>query len=488
MPYRARSLRFKLVAWFALVFFLIQTTLFAAVVYFRRGMITSSLDSALTSSAEAMIDNILADEIPVDSEAVHALVPKGANFEFYVIRDEAGEVLASNGIPEDIDWPLTDREKVPAGPLGGVNSMLGPKLAEELTGSTERLRMITLPFRSKEQSYYFQAAARDQVLERLLGPFMDLVVIGVPIGVLAAILAAWLIAGRAVAPIQKLSKAARDVSPRRMSERFEVETTDREVEGLESELNQALERLENGYRAQDQFISNVSHELRTPVAVLLTHAQVAKMGDRSLDKGYAFVDKAEGLLKRLGKVVESFLVLARSELTEHPTTDSVSLVDLVLSCLHSCKDLADQNQVRLTSSFPDSEDGSDRELQGDADLLQTMIENLVRNAISHSPAGSDVALDVEYTHDEVRILVRDAGPGIPEDYIDRIFDRFVQAPDGSKRADGSGLGLAISQGIAKLHDGKVGVTNNTGAGCTFVVSLPLDDAPADDSESAPRES
>lgn len=481
MPWRARSLRLKLVSWFVLVFFLIQTTLLAAVVFFRREMITRSLESSLSTAAESMIDNILNSEAPLESAAIHELVPKGTDFVFYAVRSADGAILASAGLPDGVELPLTNLELVPAGPIGGVHTTIGPVLAEQLTGDSSMLRVVTVPFRRGTESYYFQAAARDQLLERLLGPFMDLVLLGVPVGVVAAILAAWLIAGRAVAPMQKLLEAARDVSPKRLSERFEVDTTDREVEALEGELNSALERLEAGYRAQDQFLSNVSHELRTPVAVLLTHAQVAKLGERSMEKGYAFVEKSEVLLKRLGKVVESFLVLARADLTEHPTTDSVSVVDIVLGCLHSCKDLADQKSVRLTSNFPEALD-DDRMFEGDANLLQTMVENLVLNAISHSREGADVALNVEYTDSAVRILVRDAGPGIPEEYLERIFDRFVQAPSNSGRTDGSGLGLAIASGIAKLHDGSISVSNNEGAGCTFVVTLPLDDEVEDDAD------
>lgn len=483
MPNRARSLRFKLVAWFVLVFFLIQTTLVGAVVFFRREMIQRSLDNALTISAESMVDNIVTADIAWTPYDLQALVPKGSGFALYAVRDAEGTILVSSGFPTDRKLPFAEWESVPAGPIGGAHAMIGSHLAEELTGNSAPLRLFTLPFRRDEKLFFFQAAVRDQALERLLGPFFDLVLLGVPVGLLAAVIAAWVIAGRAVSPIRRLSVAARDVSPRRLSERFEVSTTDREVEGLESELNSALARLEAGYRAQDQFISNVSHELRTPVAVLLTQAQVAKMGERSLEKGYAFVDKSETLLKRLGKLVESFLVLARAELTEHPSKDPVSVIDIVLDCLHTCKDSADQKQVRLTSSFPDEEcDDSEPDLVGDADLLQTMVENLVRNAIDHSPAGGDVALNVEYTEDTVRIIVRDVGPGIPEDYLDRIFDRFVQAPTSSNRTGSSGLGLAIANGVAKLHGGTIRVTNNIGAGCTFVVTLPIDQA-SDGSES-----
>jgi len=480
MPARARSLRFKLAGWFVLVFFLIQATLVGAVVIYRRGVIHASIDNALTLSAEAMVDNILVADTAWDTEHLQSLVPNESDFVLYAIRDTSGEVLASWGVPEGKLLPFSTWEVVPAGPVGGVHTMVGAQRAEQLTGRADRLRLITLPFRHDGSLYFFQAAVRDQALSRLLGPFVDLVVVGIPVGIIAAMVAAWIIGGRAVAPIEQLSKAARDVSPTSLGERFEITTTDREVERLESELNSALARLEAGYRAQDQFISNVSHELRTPVAVLLTQAQVAKMGEPSLEKGYAFVDKSELLLKRLGKMVDSFLVLARADLSAGAPRDTVSVIDIVLGCLQSCKVSAEQNRVRLIPNLDFDDLGSELAVRGDANLLQTMVENLVNNAISHSPAESEIAITARRTETAVEIAVRDQGPGIPEEYLERIFERFVRVPEGSARRDGTGLGLAIANGIAQLHGGSIRVENNEGDGCSFFVTLPPEDGDGDE--------
>ncbi len=472
MPLRTRSLRLKLAAWFVLVFFLIQATLVGGVVYFRREMIQTSLDSDLGLSAEAMVDNILAAEVAWDEEHVQALVPIGADFVLYALRDRTGAVLVSGGVAVPDSLPFSAWEVVPAGPVGGVHTVVGAKRAQELTGRAQPLRLVTLPFRHDGELFFFQAAVRDPILERLLGPFFDLVALGVPVGLVAAMIAAWIIAGRAVHPIQQLSRAAQDVSPRNLGERFEVPTSDEEVARLEDELNSALERIEAAYRAQDQFISNVSHELRTPVAVLLASAQVAKMGERSLEKGYGFVDKAELLLKQLGRVVDCVLVLARAELKQ-PVRDQVAVLELVLDCLRSCADLAEQSGVHLISTLQDVKElEPGLVLEGDAELLRTLVENLVRNAISHSPAGANVVLAADRYGPSIRIIVRDRGPGIPPEYLERVFERFVQVPSDSARRDGMGLGLAIANGIAKLHGGTIMVENNEGGGCSFVVQLP----------------
>jgi len=477
-------LRLKLTAWFVLVFFVIQASLLGGVVYSRRETIPVSLDEHLGRSAESTVDNILTAEVEWDGEQILSLLPKEAGFVLFAIRDRQGDVLASWGVHDAGELPFSAMEVVPAGPVGGVHALIRPERARELTGRSQRLRLVTLPFRYGGELFYFQAAVRDEGLDRRLGPFFDLVVLGGPVGLVAAIAAGWVIAGRVVAPIRRLSRAARSVSPDNLNERFDVPTTDREVAGLEDELNSALERIEAAYRAQDQFISNVSHELRTPVAVLLAQAQVAKMGERSLEKGYAFVDRAELLLKRLGKLVESFLVLARADLGKRAPSDTVSMIDVVLGCVHRCQELAEQNRVRLIPRLEES-DGEEVGLSfpGDPELLQTMVENLVLNGLSHSPPGGEVGLEVFRSRESACIVVRDEGPGIPEAYLERVFDRFVQVPGDAARRNGVGLGLAIANGIAQLHGGTIEVENNEGGGCSFVVRLPLEAADAGDPES-----
>jgi len=473
MPIRASSLRFKLVLWFVSVFFLIQATLIGGFVYLRREVVRRSLDDSLTASAEAMVDNLLAAEVEWTEDEVRGLVPLETEFVLYAVRDEVGDALLSWNVADLERLPFSAWEVVPAGPVGGVHTTIRPERAERITGNSQRLRLVTLPFRFEGRLFYFQAAVRDPVLERLLGPFFDLVAVGIPIGVLAASIAAWIIAGRAVAPMGVLSRAARKVSPTRLKERFNVATTDEEVARLEVELNSALERIEAGYKAQDQFISNVAHELKTPIAVLLAQAQVAQMGHRTLEKGYEFVNRTEAAMKHLGKVVESFLLLARSDLARVGPAETVSIMDVVLGCVHNYKLLAERSDVRLVPNLVEpAEVGPGPEVDGDGDLLLAMLENLVLNAIGHSPRGGQVAIDASCSDDSVRLEVRDQGPGIPDADLERIFGRFVRITRGEHDAGGTGLGLAIARSIAKFHSGEIRARNNPGGGCSFLVTLP----------------
>jgi signal transduction histidine kinase len=455
------------------VFFAIQAVLVGGAVILRRESIRRLLDDELTSAAEAMVENILAAEAEWRSEDVHRLVPAQSGFLLYAVRDSEGRTLVDWNVPAGEGLPFSAWEVVPQGMVGAVFRSIGPERANALTGKSERLRLATIPFRYRGELYYLQAAVRDQALERLLGPFFDLVVIGVPLGVLAALTAAWIIGGRAVAPVQHLAHAARQVSPSRLDHRFRVHARDEEITSLEDELNSALARIEEGYRAQEQFISNVSHELKTPIAVLLTEAQVAKLGEPSLEKAYDFVDKAEQGMQRLGRLVESFLIIARSDLPRRPPADPVPVNDLLLECVQHCKPLADGKRVRLIPRLVSEEDGRpEAVLFGDGELLGAMLENLVRNAIDHAPPETPVSIEAVCEDEAVRITVRDKGRGIPDEYLDKVLGRFVQVPTDEGR-DGSGLGLAIASSVAELHGGSVRAGNEPNGGCAFEVVLPL---------------
>lgn len=476
MGSRASSLRLKLTLWFVLVFSLIQAVLVLGVVLFRRGAIQRTLDQELEESAEAMVDNILNAEAAWEEEALADLIPSDSGFLLFAIRDAKGAGLVQWELDEVRDLPFSAWEVVPSGPQGAVITSIAPERAVRLTGEDESLRLITVPFRNRGEPFYFQAAVRDQVLEQLLGPFLDIVVIGVPIGILAALVAAWMIAGRAVAPIRRLSLAAQRVSPERLSERFQVRTTDEEISLLEHELNSALQRIEEGYAAQDQFISNVSHELKTPIAVLLTEAQVTRMGPLSEERGRRFVEKAEREMQRLGRLVESFLTLARANMSRGQPTEPVSVNDLVLECVQRSQALGELHGVRLVPQLVDgSMNGSEPmgadelEVAADIELLQTAIENLIRNALQHSPEGEVVRIVVLCTHDQVEIAVHDRGPGIPDEHLETVFDRFAQVP-GRATPGGSGLGLAITKHVVELHGGTVAVRK--GEGCCVVLRLP----------------
>lgn len=136
--------------------------------------------------------------------------------------------------------------------------------------------------------------------------------------------------------------------------------------------------------------------------------------------------------------------------------------------------LAEQRSIKLapTLAMPGPA-GPEPVVDGDPALLRAMAENLVRNAIRHSPRESAVQIEVGLDGQHVSLAVRDRGPGIPSDQIEKIFDAFYRVPPEDQPHEGSGLGLAIARSVTRLHHGSIAARNHPEGGCEFVVRLPL---------------
>ena len=249
---------------------------------------------------------------------------------------------------------------------------------------------------------------------------------------------------------------------------------------LAAEVNAMLDRLAGAFRSQERFISEVSHELKTPVAALLTEAQVLKYSRPDVGAYGEFILSVEDEMRRLGKLVESFLMLARFGHGRRYVAETlVAINDAALDSVQHSALLASQHSVALHLDLYDpAPEEPDALVRGDAELLRAVIDNLIRNAVQFSASGKSVYVTVRRDGADVVAAVRDEGPGVPPEYLERIFDRFAQAPGSKSERRGSGLGLAIAKGVVDLHGGTISATNWPGGGCVFTVRLPLAEAAA----------
>jgi signal transduction histidine kinase len=233
-----------------------------------------------------------------------------------------------------------------------------------------------------------------------------------------------------------------------------------------------LRRREEIERQKDAFISLVNHELRTPLTSIhgslrLMHAGMAgELGERA----QKLVAVAERNAKRLTVLISDLLDLDRVRLGEMTLNlTDVDVATLIERCLENNRPFADEEGVALVSEAVVAE----QTLVADPDRLLQVLDNLISNAIKYSPAGESVVVGATVTSDCARLTVRDVGPGVPEAFRDRIFERFAQS-DVTPRSKkpGSGLGLAIAKAFVLLHDGSLYYEANEPTGARFVVELP----------------
>jgi two-component system phosphate regulon sensor histidine kinase PhoR len=218
------------------------------------------------------------------------------------------------------------------------------------------------------------------------------------------------------------------------------------------------------------FVANVSHELRTPLTAIRGYVEALAEEDAAPDDKRRFLEIIGRHTQRMERLVKDLLRLARldagHETLEVVTSDTRSLVDMVISDVAQAAD--ERGQHLEVAIAPGAET-----LRADPAKLHDALRNLVANAITYSPEGSTIRVDVTPANGHVSIAVSDEGPGIPEEDVTRVFERFYRV-DKSRARDpgGTGLGLAIVKHLVELHRGSVHVENRAEGGARFVVTLP----------------
>jgi len=314
--------------------------------------------------------------------------------------------------------------------------------------------------------------ADDSLPDRFLTTMAWLLAIAVPLGLTAAGVAGYVLAGRVVDPLRLMAETASHVGPDSLNERVAVQSDSPEVQTLQRELNEALQRIEHGYRAQQRFIGNVSHELRTPIAVMMSQAQVLQARDAPFADYKTFADEVIYEMRQLGRMIDSFLMLTRSDHNGRlERATRLNLFDVILDAVEHNTPFANLHGIRLLPTLPVMD--RDCIVKGDADLLRTMLDNLIRNAVLHSPRRKPIEVSAECDDHAVTLTVRDHGSGIAQESMPHLFDRFYHAPTGAARTQGTGVGLAIVKSIVTLHGGEVRAFNNEQGGASFQATMPL---------------
>ena len=298
----------------------------------------------------------------------------------------------------------------------------------------------------------------DVVLDDVLARFLPAVV-WLSAGVLLFLLVADIvIVRRALRPIVGASDMAGAITPSRIDLRLPVERMPKEILPLVVAVNQAFDRLEQGFRAQRDLTADVAHELRTPLTVLRMRAESLAEGTVR-PRLLADIDVMTRLVDQLLSVAELETVVVAPD----------EVADLKQVCLEVVEHLAPL-AVQQGKAIELAAAGGGVWVHGRADLLFQAMRNLVENAIRYSPPGAVVTVEVEETG---RARVLDRGPGVPAELKDRLFERFWQGRRKERSAvrEGAGLGLSIVAQIAGQNGGQVSVEDRAGGGAVFVLAL-----------------
>jgi two-component system OmpR family sensor kinase len=285
-----------------------------------------------------------------------------------------------------------------------------------------------------------------------------------------ALLASYLAGARVSAPLRRMASLAARVDAGDLAPRMDIapERHD-ELHVLGEAFNHMLDRLEEAFRSQREFIADASHELRTPLTVMRGQLEVlAAQRDPPASEMRRVESLVQAEISRMARLVEELLVLAKAEQTDFLRPQPIGLEPFITHLWEGLT-LTAERRFELCP-VPEGQ------LLADPDRLAQALRNLARNAIDHTAEGSGlVRLQIEPAGtNEIRFAVSDDGPGIPPDQRQRVFERFHRTDAARNRsAGGVGLGLAIVQAIAEAHGGHVRVADVAhGRGARVELVLP----------------
>lgn len=311
------------------------------------------------------------------------------------------------------------------------------------------------------------------VSQRALDKLRDVSIVGL-IGLFpVSVLIGWLVAGRVLQPIGRITAVAREIQATDLSRRIQLRGPDDELKRLADTFDEMLTRLEANAEQQRAFVHDTSHELRNPLAVMAANLDVV-MADESasLEDYREMSGVVRRSIDRITTTVEDLLTYARRGVRSG-RTDVVELGKLVDDVAGEFAGPAGERQISITTSSAEMP-----VIQADEGALRRALQNLVGNAVRLAPMASTIRIGAGARDGWVWMGVCDEGPGIPEDHQPLVWQRYWRG-DGPGRRDPtrSGLGLAIVRQVAESHGGAVQLHSSVGEGSTFLVWIPQDRPP-----------
>ena len=335
--------------------------------------------------------------------------------------------------------------------------------------SQDPIRVYTTPVVvDDERVGTLQVGQNLKDVRRTLDLLLITLLLGGPLIVIVAGSSGYFLAARALAPIDKITRTAHQISANGLSARLNLPETDDEVGRLAATFDSMLARLDDAFRRERQFTADASHELRTPVSAIQTIVGSTLARRRAPAEYEQALTDLGHEAERMRTLTEGLLHLARDDAAPHPAKfERVVLSVLLKDVVDSLRPQAEEKGLKLIDQVP--VDGL--ALMGDSDGLIRLFVNLIDNAIKYTDQGSITISARPKNGKLLEVAISDTGIGIAPEHLPRIFDRFYRV-DESRSKEGIGLGLAIVENVAHAHGGKISVESKLGKGTTFVVQLP----------------
>lgn len=463
-----KSIRFKLAVWYALIFSSVMAVVFMAFYLFTQQSLLSHTDAAITSHTQRIVE-IISQEDTLMNESfskngqVFAEQFSEMPGMLLIIGDSYGKIAYGSQALGENGASINDL-------LEKSVNIIKPTFVNRSIGSTP-LRFGVFPVirDGQHQAIVLMGQPMDVIQKSLNTLAVTLIVTYIAL-LLFTIGGGFVLARKALNPITVVSKQLKKISAENLKERVLVSQTGDEIEELSQTFNSLLDRLNDAFVRERQFIGDVAHELKTPVATLKGEIELAISKQRTNDEYKQSFNETLIDVNRLSTTIKNILDLAwlgaeDANLGDHQFDISIALVELkeIAVKLAGQKHIVIKGEIEPNIMVP-----------GIEDKISRAVLNLIDNAIKYTPRDKSITISLRKKKGMAVLEVKDTGIGISEKELSHIFERFYRGTKTAKTL-GSGLGLAIAQGIIKAHNGGIRATSLVGKGTHVTITLPLID-------------
>lgn len=463
-----RSLRFRLIVWYAGLLLGVFVLLGWALSFGLRHYLVRNLRELLERRAEQIAETLLAHPDPrgdayVIEEINTRYAPETYGRFIRITRDD-GSVLYASGRTKDASLDPTGLPVLSlAIPCDFSRTEILPDQKELLIHT----RVFAPPARPR---FLIEVGAPLQPIQTVLRQVHISLAFGFPVVVAVAVGGGYLLVGRALAPVITIAQSAERITLHNLNERLPLPQTGDELERLSCALNHMIARLHEALEQNRRFLADASYELRTPLTALRGELESVVAQARSADECRERIGSALEEVERLAKIVERLFAISRLDAGEAQAEwVRFDLAKLAATTADQMGLLAEDKGISVACEADQTV-----LVDGDCARLKQVVVNLLDNAIKYTPKGGAITLKVGATNGQAALEVADNGIGIPPDALSHVFDRFYRVDKARSRdLGGAGLGLAIVKSICVAHGGHVEVQSTEGHGSRFKVELPL---------------
>lgn len=329
------------------------------------------------------------------------------------------------------------------------------------------LRLLQQGYEIAGENITIQVGETLEETLQLLHSFRKVIMIIFPASFIISIIGIVIITRLSLKRVGQFSQRVGKITEKNLNERLELKGVESELLILAQTFNTMMERIEESFDRQRQFMSDASHDLRTPASVIKSYCDVTLMNERPVAEYKEALERISKATNKMSHIINSILEVARLESeTFKLNISKLNIQNLLNECLKIFESMAIDSGIKITIS------GDVVYIYGDKEKLSNAISNIIENAIKYNRSEGFVSIDLKEENGWAIISVADSGIGMNESDLKNIFERFYRIDSSRGKVKGTGLGLSIVKEIIELHHGKIEIKSKIDNGSCFTIWLP----------------